>query len=120
MDDSNATGALSWLLVLLKLLAIPLAFSLPQWLLIRRQFQKAAWWWIVARPLAWLTGFGLITLSDRLDPVSDLFWIMPYDVSSFVGLSIIAATFGFGFAAVTGAVFTSIQANQTVVRNHGN
>jgi hypothetical protein len=76
-DLSSAAGALSWLLVLLKLLAIPSAFSLPQWLLMRRQFQKAGWWWIVARPLAWLTGFALITLSDRLDPVSDLFGLCP-------------------------------------------
>jgi hypothetical protein len=121
MDFSNATGALARLVVIIKLLAIPLAFSLPQWFLIRRQFRKAAGWWIVARPLAWLTGAGLVVLGVWLDilPISGLFLSTTYDVSDLVVLSTVAATFGVGFAAVTGAAFTWIQTNQTVVRNHG-
>lgn len=112
-DDSNAAGTLSQLVALLEILAIPLAFSLPQWFLIRHQFKKAAWWWVVARPLAWVAGLGLIVLGDSLNivPVGAFFWSPPHDLSDFVVLSIGAATFGFGFASVTGAAFTWIQAS---------
>lgn len=119
-DDS--TGALSRLVPLIAFLALPLAFSLPQWLLIRRQFQKAAWCWVVARPLAWLMGLGLIVLGDWLDivPVSAFFWSAPpRHLSDVVVLSIGAAAFGFGFAFVTGAAFTLIEANHSGVSSRG-
>lgn len=32
--------------------------SLPQWLLLRQKFLGAAYW-VVARPLGWLAGYGL-------------------------------------------------------------
>ena len=120
-DDSNATGALSQLVALIELLAIPLAFSLPQWFLIRRQFKKAAWWWVVARPLAWVTGLGRIVLGDWLNivPVGAFAWFPPHDLSDLVLLSMGAATFGFGFATVTGVAFTRIQANHSVVSSYG-
>jgi len=55
-------------------LAIPLLFSLPQSVFIRRQFRKAAWLWIVARPLAWIAGIGLFALASRSNIVRlDLF-----------------------------------------------
>ena len=118
-NDSNATGILRQLVGAIGTLAIPLALSLPQWFFIRRQFQKRAWWWIVARPLAWLAGLGLIVVSDYIHilPPGDLF--LPFDPSSLWSVSIFFAIFGFGFAAVTGAAFTSIQTNQTGVRSHG-
>jgi hypothetical protein len=111
---SNATGVLSQLIVVIALLAIPPAFSLSQWFLLRRQLWRSTWWWIVARPLAWLTGLGLMALAE---------WLKILDVDIFdltyVSVSIAAAVFGLGFAAVTGASFIWIQTNQTVVRNHG-
>ena len=120
-DDSNATGTVSQLVTLIELLAIPLAFSLPQWFLIRRHFRKAAWWWVVARPLAWVAGLGLMVLGDWFDivPVGAFFWSLPHDLSDLVVISIGAATFGFGFATVTGAAFTWIQANHSVVSSYG-
>jgi len=119
-DDSNATGAVSQLVTLIEVLAIPLAFSLPQWFLIRRQFKKAAWWWVVARPLAWVAGLGLIVLGDSFDivPVGAFFWSPPHDLSDLAVVSIGAAIFGLGFATVTGAAFTWIQANHSVVSSH--
>jgi len=121
VENLNATGALSQLARMIELLAIPVAVSLPQWLLIRRQFQKAAWWWIVARPLSWIAGVGLIVLGVWLNilPVSGLFSSMTYDLSAFLALSIVAASFGFGFATVTGFAFTWILTNQAFVPSRG-
>jgi hypothetical protein len=111
---SSASGSLSRLLSVIDLLAIPPAFGLPQWFLIRRQFQRATWWWIVARPLAWLTGVGLIALAEWLNILNlDIFEL------TYLQVSIAAAIFGFGFAAVTGAAFIWIQTNQTAVHNNG-
>lgn len=117
-DDASASGTLSQLVGVIATLALPLALSLPQWFLIRRQFQKRAWWWIVARPLAWLTGLGLITLCDHLHilPPGDLF---SDGVTTFAWISGMVAIFGFGFASVTGAAFSCIQTNPTIVRSHG-
>jgi hypothetical protein len=84
-DDSNANGVLSGLMVAIRLLAIPVAFSLPQWFLMRRQFQRAAWWWIVARPIAWLAGVGLIVLAEWLNILDvDIFELTYISVSTFV------------------------------------
>ena len=99
-------------------LATPLLFSLPQWVFIRRQFRKAAWLWIVARPLAWIAGIGLFALASRSNIVRlDLFGqcaVFGKDVPDSVAYSIIMAIFGFGYAAVTGAAFIWIQMNQAV------
>lgn len=121
VEHSNATGALSQLVGLIELLAISLAVSLPQWFLMRRQFQKGAWWWIVARPLAWLAGVSLIVLGLWLNilPVSDSVLFATFNLSEFVTLSIIAAAFGFGFAAVTGVAFTWIQTNNIIISSQG-
>jgi hypothetical protein len=108
-DDSNATGVLSGLMVALRLLAIPAAFGLPQWFFMRRQFQECAWWWIVARPIAWLAGLGLIVLAEWLNILDvDIFEL------TYLSVSIAAAIFGFGFAAVTGAAFVWIQMKHAV------
>ena len=115
-DDSNPTGALSWLIFAIKLLAIPLAFSLPQWLFIRRQFQKAAWLWIVARPLAWIAGIGLLALAERPNILRLGFFESPSLFGRYVpdpvAYGVVAAIFGLGYSAFTGAAFIWIQTNQ--------
>ena len=62
--------------------------------------------WIVARPFAWLAGYGLVALVMRLNATF-------FDLD-LVSLCILIAVFGVGFAAVTGAAFTWIQMNQGV------
>jgi hypothetical protein len=105
----DSTGVLSQLVQLFRLLTIPLAFSLPQWFFIRRVFRKATWWWVVARPFAWLAGYGLVALVMRLNTTF-------FDLD-LVSLCILVAVFGVGFAAVTGAAFIWIQMNQAVSVN---
>ena len=106
LATSKAAGEPSHLVEFIGLLTMPLVFSLPQWFFIRRVFRKAAWWWIVARPFAWLVGYGLIALVMRLNTT-----FFDLDIVSFC---ILIAVFGVGFAAVTGAAFIWIQMNQTV------
>jgi len=103
---SKPTGVLSQVLELIRLLTIPLAFSLPQWFFIRRVFRQATWWWVVARPFAWLAGYGLVALVMRFNTTF-------FDLD-LVSLCILVAVFGVGFAAVTGAAFIWIQMNQAV------
>ena len=95
---SSGPGALSRLIAVVEPLAIPLAFSLPQWVFIRRQFQKAAWLWIVARPLAWIAGIGLMALAQQPNILRlDFFGsssVLGIDVPELVVYSIIAAIFG--------------------------
>ncbi len=80
--------------------------SLPQWLLLRRKFLGAGYW-IIARPLGWLAGYGLFLLAAALHVIQfGLFgpdqvfgWYAP----DLVNFSVIGELFGFGLGAVTGA-----------------
>ena len=118
---SNGTGTLRSLVDSVGPLTLPLVFSLPQWVFIRRQFRKAAWLWIVARPVAWLTGFGLFFLASRpkilrlglFEPAMVFGKYVPDPVA----YSIAIAIFGFGYACVTGATFIWIQTKQVAVRS---
>lgn len=115
LDREDSNWAV-WSVVVIALLAIPVVFSLPQWFLIRRQFKRGGWWWTAARPLAWLTGGGLIALGYWLGILPEFdFWSAGFDVATLLVLSLSAAVFSFGFAAVTGTAFTWIQKNQTVI-----
>lgn len=84
--------------------------SLPQWLLLRQKFLGAAYW-IVARPLGWLAGYGLLFLAAELRVVRNDFltiYVFGRDVPDLVGWSAVGELFGIGLGAVTGAAIVWI------------
>jgi len=96
------------------------AMSVPQWLLLRRRFFEAGYW-IAARPLGWLVGFGLILLARGLQVVQlDLLegtQLFGWSVPDLVGWSVVAELFGFGIGAVTGAAIVWILRKPTSILN---
>jgi hypothetical protein len=81
--------------------------SLPQWLLLRRQFLGASYW-LVARPLGWLAGYGLIFLARVKVDFFEGIRVFGRDVPVLVGMSVVGELFGFGLGAVTGATMVWI------------
>lgn len=84
--------------------------SLPQWLLLRQKFLGAAYW-VVARPLGWLAGYGLLFLAAEHRVVRNDFltiYVLGRDVPDLVGWSAVGELFGFGLGAVTGAAIVWI------------
>jgi hypothetical protein len=109
--DPKNTGQLSWgegaILFCLGMTGL----SLPQWFLMRRQFQRS-FYWIIARPLAWLVGWGFLLVAEHFG-VFDGGFIQPeYVFHTYVGpiaaWSFCGALFGLGFAPLAGAMMVWI------------
>jgi hypothetical protein len=66
----------------------------------RRQFQRS-FYWIMARPLAWLVGFGFLFLGSFIHTE---FVFDDYVVP----IAIAGAVFGLGFAPLAGAIMVWI------------
>lgn len=68
---------------------------------------------MVARPLAWLAGFGLIALENHFEFVRFGFFnpdsILRWPVPELVGWSVFFAVFSFGFGVVSGAALLWIR-----------
>jgi|SRR5215472_207326 len=112
-DPKNADELTSWNWVVLAIVfcLCMTGLSLPQWFLMRRQFQRSSYW-IVARPLAWLVGLGFAFLGFHFRVVDGLFqpeYVFGRYVGAMVAWSAAGALFGFGFAAITGATMVWIQ-----------
>lgn len=95
---------------IISLCLLGVVMSLPQWFLLQRRF-FAAGFWIAARPLGWLAGYGLFSLAGELRVVRiDFFtvYIFGREVPDLVGWSAVGELFGIGLGAVTGAAMVWI------------
>ena len=87
--------------------AIGGAASLPQWLVVRRQFSQSEYW-LLARPLGWLAGAGLMAGAEDLNLVG-FDWlfgsnqILHWNVPGLVALCALFGLFGIGLGTVSGA-----------------
>lgn len=87
--------------------------TLPQWFLLRREFFRAGYW-LVARPLGWLAGLGLVLLAHRFSVIQIP---LPFEsagvfgryVPDLVAWSFGGVLFGIGFGVVTGAAVVWIR-----------
>jgi hypothetical protein len=101
LEPKNGPSWRLWAIVFCLCLTAP---SLPQWFLMRRQFQRS-FYWVIARPLASLVGWGFVLLGNLFGVVGGLF-----HTETVAGLSIYAALFGLGFAPLAGATMVWITA----------
>jgi hypothetical protein len=103
LDPKNA-GQHSWGVGAIVFCLCTTGLSLPQWFLMRRQFQRS-FYWIIARPLAWLVGWGFLFLGSFLgDFIHPEFVFDTYVVP----IAIAGAVFGLGFAPLAGAAMVWI------------
>jgi hypothetical protein len=96
LDPKNGEPA-SWRVWAIVFCLCMTAPSLPQWFLMRRQFQRS-FYWIIAQPLTSLVGWGFV-LSGNIFHT----YVGPIAAWSFDG-----ALFGLGFAPLAGAMMVWI------------
>ena len=95
--------------------------TIPQWLLLRRNFSRAGMW-ILARGVGWAAGIGLLELANWLHIFQIGFLFGPDRVfgkyvPQIMAIAVAVAMFGFGFAAVTGVAAVWIQ-NHPISTGH--
>ena len=87
--------------------------TIPQWLVLRRNFSHAGLW-ILARGIGWAAGIGLMQLGNWLHifQVGIIFapdLVFGKYVPEVIAIAVAVAMFGFGFAAVTGVAAVWMQ-----------
>lgn len=91
---------------------LSLVASLPQWLLLRRNYLRAGYW-ALARPLGWYVGLGLVFLGEYCH-LYDSGFFSPYlvagqPVTELVGWCVIGLFFALGFGAVSGVAMVQLR-----------
>lgn len=92
---------------------IAVTANLPQWFLVRRKFFRADYW-LVARPLGWVAGLGLVFLARGLGVIEiplpfQSAEVFGRNVPDLLAWSFGGVLFGIGFGTITGAAVVWIR-----------